>query len=347
MNYTTKNGVCQECVCSSDTPDNELSKKFAPKKKQTLVLADSYERLGMTSKASRVSDCGTLLDWVRDVDKWKLHNANFCKDRLCPMCAMRREYKIFAQVSQVMDEIQDKYFFLFLTLTVRNCSSDELPNTINRMQAAWNNLIHYKAFENAVKGFFRALEVTHNTDTDSPNYDTYHPHFHCILAVDCRYFKSEDYVPRDKWLQMWQKAYKDPLITQVDIRRCKSKEDIRQGEKAVKALSSAVAEIAKYSVKSADYLGEVRNGSLVRPFDDDFMDSAVAALTVALYKRRLISFGGVIEDVRRRLMLDDVEDGDLVHLDGNIRSDLCLQVWRYGWFGGVYKLIEIVEKGVN
>ena len=246
-----------------------------------------------------------------------------------------------------MDEIQDKYFFLFLTLTVRNCSSDELPNTINRMQAAWNNLIHYKAFENAVKGFFRALEVTHNTDTDSPNYDTYHPHFHCILAVDCRYFKSEDYVPRDKWLQMWQKAYKDPLITQVDIRRCKSKEDIRQGEKAVKALSSAVAEIAKYSVKSADYLGEVRNGSLVRPFDDDFMDSAVSALTVALYKRRLISFGGVIEDVRRRLMLDDVEDGDLVHLDGNIRSDLCLQVWRYGWFGGVYKLIEIVEKGVN
>lgn len=342
MNYSTKNMVCQ-----GDTPEKELKKKFAPKKEQTEVLARSYERLGMTSKASRVFDCGTLLDWVRDVDKWKLHNANFCKDRLCPMCAMRREFKIFAQVSQVMDEIQDKYIFLFLTLTVRSCSADELPNTINRMQAAWNNLIHYKAFENVVKGFFRALEVTHNTDTDSPNYDTYHPHFHCILAVDCRYFNSADYVPRDKWLQMWQKAYKDPLITQVDIRRCKSKEDIRQGEKAVNTLSSAVAEIAKYSVKSADYLGEVRNGSLVRPFDDEFMDSAVAALTVALYKRRLISFGGVIEDVRRRLMLDDVEDGDLVHLDGNIRSDLCLQVWRYGWFGGVYKLIEIVEKGVN
>lgn len=347
MNYTTKNGVCQECVNISDTPEKELSKKFAPKKEQTLVLASSYERLGFEKKSARVSDCGTLLDWVHDVDKWKLHNANFCKDRLCPMCAMRREYKVFAQVSKVMDIIQDDYIFLFFTPTVRNCSADELPSVIDRMQKAWYRLIGYKAFEKAVKGYFRSLEVTHNTNTFSPFYDTYHPHFHCILAVNKSYFVSSDYINHDKWLDMWRKAYRDPTITQVDIRRCKSKQDILEGEKAVKALSSAVAEISKYAVKSADYLGEVRNGSLVRPFSDDFIDNTVAALTVALYKRRLICFGGIIEDVRRQLMLDDVEDGDLVHLDGDYRSDLCLQIWRYGWFSGVYKLIEIVERGCN
>lgn len=340
MNYTTKNAECQV-----DTLEKELRKKFAPKKNQTEVLCKSYVRLGMVNKASRVSDCGTLLDWVQNGDKWKLHNANFCKDRLCPMCAMRREYKVFAQVSQVMDIIQDKYIFLFLTLTVRNCPADELPETIDRMQKAWNKFIHYVDFDKAVEGFFKALEVTHNTKLESPSYNTYHPHFHIILAVDKGYFNSADYVPRDRWLQMWQKAYKDPSITQVDIRRCKSKKDVKQGEKAVKALSSAVAEISKYSVKSADYLGEIKNGVLVRPFEADFIDATVSALTCGLYKRRLISFGGVIEDVRRELMLDDVEDGDLVHTDSDFRADLCLQIWRYGWFGGVYRLIDIVEKG--
>ncbi|HAT4163561.1 TPA: protein rep [Clostridium perfringens] len=92
------------------------------KKLNNLELAESYKRLGL-KKAYRVKECGTLLSFKRiDEELKKLFKANFCKDRLCPMCTWRRSMKIFGQVSKVMDRaLEDKeYRFLFLKLTVKN-----------------------------------------------------------------------------------------------------------------------------------------------------------------------------------------------------------------------------------
>lgn len=345
MEYDTTNLV--EC---QDTPEQELQEKFVPKKLQSELLAQSYSRIGYDSKAFRVADCGTFLEFARtigrgsegvprgvptgnlagtqtaNVSKFKLHNANFCRDRLCPMCSWRRSYKIFGQVSQIMNVIGNKYAYLFLTLTVPNCAPEKLSQAITDVQKAWNRLIGYKRFETAVKGFFKALEVTRNAKVN-----TYHPHLHVVLAVDKKYFKGKDYISRDEWLSMWQKATKDDSITQVDIRRAKSKQTA-DGEQAVQALSSAVAEIAKYAVKSADYL-----------INDDtrLTDEIVGVLVPALAQRRLCSFGGVFDEVRKQLQLDDAEDGDLIHLDGELNSDIAVQIYRYGWSAGAYKLIEV------
>jgi plasmid rolling circle replication initiator protein Rep len=228
-----------------------------------------------------------------------------------------------------MDVIGNKYAYLFLTLTVPNCAPEKLSQAITDVQKAWRVLIRHKRFKGAVRGFFKAIEVTRNANTN-----TYHPHLHVVLAVNKRYFTDDRYISRDEWLSMWQKATKDDSITQVDIRRAKSKKNA-DGEQAVKALSSAVAEIAKYAVKSADYL-----------INDDtrLTDEIVGVLVPALANRRLCSFGGVFEDVRKQLQLDDCEDGDLIHLDGEINSDLAIQIYRYGWSAGAYKLLEVKEK---
>ena len=342
--YTSKIVECQY------TPEQELQEKFVPKKLQSELLAQSYSRIGYDSKAFRVADCGTFLEFARTIgqgsggapqgvpcgnlagtptanfSKFKLHNANFCRDRLCPMCSWRRSYKIFGQVSQIMDVIGDKYAYLFLTLTVPNCSPETLSQSITDIQTAWRVFIRNKRFKSAVRGFFKALEVTRNASTN-----TYHPHLHVVLAVDKYYFKSKDYINRDEWLTLWQKATKDDSITQVDIRRARSKKNA-DGEQAVKALSSAVAEIAKYAVKSADYL-----------INDDtrLTDEIVGLLVPALNNRRLCSFGGVFDEVRKQLQLDDAEDGDLIHLDGELNSDIAVQIYRYGWSAGAYKLIEV------
>lgn len=338
----------------------ELESKFEPKKKQSLLLSESYMRLGYEHKALKVADCGTFLEFAKYAvqsggakllgsaescaptdSAFKLHNANFCRDRLCPMCSWRRSYKIYSQVSQIMNVIADKYVFLFLTLTVPNCTGDKLSSTITDINNSWNRLTGYKQFQNSVKGYFKALEVTRNKKAD-----TYHPHLHNVLAVDKKYFKGK-YISRDEWLSMWQKATRDNSITQVDIRRAKQK-DIKNSvnapdvsEQAQKALSSAVAEIAKYAVKSADYI-----------FDNSKKqtDKVVSVLTPALANRRLCSFGGVFEDARKSLMLDDCENGDLIHLDDNkMNSELAVQIFRYGWSAGAYKLIDIsspTESGV-
>lgn len=326
-NCSIKSGQCQ------GTPDKEIKEKFEPKKKQSILLAGSYARIGYEHKSENVENCGTFLEFAKTADcDFRLHKANFCRDRLCPMCSWRRSYKIFSQVSQIMSVICDSYCYLFLTLTVPNCSADELSDCIDGLSYAWYKFSHYKRFKDAVKGYFKALEITRNKSNGS-----YHPHFHVVLAVDKKYFKDSKYIKRDEWLALWQKATKDKSITQVDIRRAKGKKD---GSTAVKALSSAVAEIAKYAVKSADYI-IVDNEPL--------MDDIVFTLSYALHGRRLCAFGGVFEEVRRQLMLDDVEDGDLIHVDGNISGDLAVQIYRYGWSCGCYKLIEIdtPAKGVS
>lgn len=341
MDYdNTKIAFCQV----QDNLTEELSTRFAPKRKASEVLALSYERIGYGNKSDRVNGCGTLLEFRRaeNEESWKLNFANFCRDRLCPMCSWRRTYKIYAQISQIMNVIENDYVFLFLTLTVPNCSADELPDTIDKLQQGWQRLIHKKRFKGAVQGYFKALEVTRNTNKRSKSYNTYHPHLHIILAVKKSYFTSRDYIKQAEWLEMWRKSMRDDSITQVDIRRCKGKQDNLEGIQAVKSLGSAVAEVAKYSVKSADYLGRMdKDGVLIAPFPDSEIDEAVLYLSAALHRRRLTALGGVFDDVAKELQLDDCENGDLIHIDGSVmRSDVAYMIRRYSWSCGAYKLIE-------
>lgn len=356
-NNNTETEICQDVNF-----DKEIKIKFRAKHLASEVLAQSYERIGYEKKAQRVNDCATYLEFRKPLvdasapsyaseraedgaeapEKLKLINANFCRDRLCPMCSWRRSYKVFSQISRIMDVIQDDYVFLFLTLTVRNCSSDKLSETIDSLQSGWRKLIHYKRFNTAVKGFFKALEVTRNTDLLSLSFNTYHPHLHNILAVKKSYFKSKEYIKHSEWLEMWQRAMQDPTITQVNIKRCTNKQDIKEGERAVKALGSAVAEVAKYSVKSGDFLGRFNKlGFLIAPFPDDEIDEAVKTFGSALHGRRLTAFGGVFDDVAKKLQLDDCENGDLIHIDdSDIRPDVGYMILKYSWSCGAYKLIE-------
>lgn len=345
----THNSI-QNTDCQSDDliwkkTDTEISLKFTPKKNTSLLLSESYSRLGLEGKSNRVFDCGSYLEFAHEIssdgevlETGKLHSANFCRDRMCPMCSWRRSYKIFGQVSQIMEIIGDKYKFLFLTLTVPNCAGDDLAGTLDRMMNAFRKFIRYKDFK-VVKGFFRALEITRNKDPKSKSYGTYHPHFHVVLAVPKMYGKGSCYVGRDRWLELWQKAMKDHSITQVDIRVARDK---NASESASQELASAVAEIAKYAVKDSDY---------IYPGQEDLTDQIVTTLTGALHHRRLVAYGGVFQDAFEKLKLDDPEDGDLVHINEKLNPALAWLIVKYGWSCGTYKMTDAYIKtpgeGVN
>lgn len=330
--------ICQDDVLEMHQTVNEIDSKFTPKRKRSVLLSESYTRIGYESKASRVSSCGTELEFAYEIspdgevsEKGKLHSANFCKDRLCPMCAWRRSYKIFGQVSRIMEHLGDKYEYLFLTLTVPSVPAESLSGTISRLVKAWANLIRQKPFKTAVRGFFRALEVTRNNDPKSKSYKLYHPHFHVVLAVPKSYWNN-CYITHDEWLAMWRKAYKDDSITQVDIRKAKpkNKAESMTAEESATALASAVAEIAKYAVKDTDYIHEG---------NDALTDEIVQTLAGALARRRLTAYGGCFDDAYQKLKLDDAEDGDLVHInDDTINPALALLIVKYGWTAGVYKM---------
>ena len=168
------------------------------KKLRTIELAESYRRLGeeFKSKQYRVRDCGTFLEFKRFIDDntIKLNQANFCKVRLCPMCSWRRSLKIYGQVSKIMDEVLKKedLEFIFLTLTTRNCEGQDLSDNIDNIFKAFNKMTKRVKYKKAIKGYFRALEVTHNLNIMSDWFDTYHPHLHVILVVNKNYFKKTD-----------------------------------------------------------------------------------------------------------------------------------------------------------
>lgn len=294
----------------------EVTRKFQPKHEKSIELAEVYSRMDLHSRAFRLADCGTYLVFHQSIEtgKKKLVRANFCKDRLCPMCNWRRSMKIFGQVSQVMDLLQkDGYRFLFLTLTVRNCKVEYFTETIQRLFDGWRNLYHeVKVFKKIVLGTFRSLEVTINPKTKE-----FHPHFHVVLAVKPDYF-HHGYVSQKQWVDMWAIACDldyDPIV---------HIETVKEGPAGI---GKAVAEAAKYAVKDSDFL--VGSGS--------DRERYVAALLSGLGGRRLADMTGCFRKAKKQLGLDDAEDGDLVHVEGEtLRDDLAYLVVRYQWRNGCY-----------
>ena len=158
----------------SQSLTEEMNEKFTPKKEYSELLVLSYLRLGYEKKAENVANCANYLEFAKfQDDTYKLQKANFCRDRLCPMCAWRRSRKVFGQVSQIMNLIDKKYAFIFLTLTVPNCHDEDLSQTIDDMNRAWRRFLKYSRISKVCMGFFKTLEITYNKEAD-----TYHPHFH-------------------------------------------------------------------------------------------------------------------------------------------------------------------------
>ena len=303
----------------------ELTEKFNGKYLQNGLLAESYNRLGYDKRAINVQLCGTELDFFIPNDPnvpQKLYRANFCKDRLCPMCSWRRSKKIFGQISKIMDKLEPDYQFVFVTLTIRNCSSEDLPRAVKEILDAFKLFWLYKDVKQGFKGFFRALEITRNEHRIRSI--EWHPHLHVIFAVKPSYFTSRYYICHNKLMNLWRKAAHMSYDPNVRIEKITPKADTHKpGESTLKG---AVCEVAKYSVKSKDYLEG----------DPDDVDSGVLTLMNSISARRLCGLGGVFRTAARELKLDDMTEGDLVNTDNEkIRTDLGGMIahysWRIGW----------------
>lgn len=333
-NYTTKKKNYKETNIEvlKDVNKNGKDNNWKERKESNLKLADSYKRLGY-KKYYRVVDCSTFLEFVvTKSSSLKLLKANFCKVRLCPMCAWRRSLKIFGQVSKVMDKVEKNYNYkyIFLTLTVKNCYGEDLKDTLDLMTKSFNKLSERKAFKQAIKGYFRSLEITYNKKDN-----TYHPHFHLVLAVDNNYFtNSRVYLSQEKWTNLWKESLKVDYTPVVDVRRVKSKN---------KDFGKVIAETAKYTVKADDYLIKDEDGKI----DEKLTDSVVETLDKALHRKRLVSFGFIFKEIHKMLKLDDAEEGRLENTDNEdeLRDDLTDIILRYQWNIGIknYKLVEVVE----
>lgn len=286
------------------------------KKMANELLAMAYDSVN-PDKAARLRDCGTFLIFRVSPDgKRTLNNMSSCRVRLCPLCSWRRSLKVYANTMRIIQHLESQrpYAYIFLTLTMANVRGDKLSGALDQMLSAWNRFAMRVDVAKAVKGWYRGLEVTHNIDPHSPAYDTYHPHLHCLMAVNPSYFKNKGYLSQARWTQLWKEALKADYTPVVDVRRVKGN------------TAKAVAEAAKYAVKDGDF---------IITDDWDLTVDTVATLDVALHARRFVAYGGVMRDAKRTLALEDEETGDLVHVDGDVPLPTPEdQTVVYYWYSG-------------
>lgn len=329
----TKQGRCQAAL---SIHEKELSENFTPKKQGSLKLASIYADLGFESRAQRCSVCGDYLEFVAPADfsePFKLRYASFCRDRLCPLCAWRRSLRIFSQVSKVMNLLSAQGSrFVFVTLTVRNCSADELKDTIDLLQTSFSQRFMKNArVRQAFRGYFKTLEITRRPWND-PSIE-FHPHLHVVFAVDPSYFMlsggKPSYISHDLLASLWRSALGVDYLPSVNIEAVQD----RSSGSQERSLNDAVAEVAKYSCKSSDYLGAFSYAENVR-----LVDVYLRSLT----GRRLCSFGGSMKEAAASLALGDLIDGDLVSVGDEaptIRADVQQVILRRCWRAGAYVLL--------
>lgn len=271
--------------------------EFQEKKLLTFNIIDKYQYFNKR-KASDMIDCGQRLQFglyeniLTKEHQKKLEEMYTCKDRFCAFCNWRRSRKLGIQSYEVLKAIEseNKVRYIFATFTVKNCLVSDLSKTIKFMNKSFERMTQTKRFKSSIMGFMRALEIPPQKD----NNEYIHPHFHCLFVVPAKYFDTKQnlYIKQDVWVNIWKKALRVDYVPGVDTRIIKSKNG---GD----PIAKAVAETVKYPLKTVD----LKNMPI----------EIFEKLTIQMKAKRALAFGGIVKDYRKKLILDDVENGDLIY----------------------------------
>ena len=317
---------------------NDILVKCTDKKLKNPKFSNYIEPLTTKKNIERINSCGDFIELLGDfeMENKKIHTANFCGNRFCPMCSWRVSCKDSLEISILMEHlrIEENKEFIFLTLTTPNVKGDSLEEEIKKYNKAFKKLMERKEVKNIVKGYIRKLEVTYQKEKYitkdlwkrkkdyyekrglsigdlEPNYDTYNPHFHVVILVNRSYFTDKNYyISRERWLELWQLSTGDKSITQVDVRKAKSN-DLKE-----------VYELAKYSAKDTDYL-------VSRPVFETFYK--------ALKGKQVLVFSGLFKDAHKMYKLGEL---DIYKKQSDIEYVYKLY---YNWFKNEYENTKIIE----
>lgn len=295
--YTTRSvDENQDNETLKDMTKSGIQRPWRKKKIDSVDYADILEILKI-KKAYNVKQCGNVLEFKPSDDGYlKLYKAWFCKSKLCPVCNWRRAMKNSYQAQKVIEEVvkeKPKSRWLFLTLSTKNAIDGEtLEQSLKHLTESFRRLFKYKKVSKNLIGFMRSTEVTVNKKDFS-----YNQHMHVLLCVENSYFKNkENYITQDEWIKLWQKAL------QVDYKPVANIKAIKPNRKGDKDIQAAIKETSKYSVKSSDYLtgNQKKDAEIVQDLEQ------------GLYRKRMLSYGGLLKQKHKILNLDDAENGDLI-----------------------------------
>ncbi|USJ21626.1 protein rep [Lactococcus formosensis] len=269
------------------------------RKLSNVKLSKGYQKLDYKENmVQNVRQCAEVLTFLKQENgDLKLNQAWFCKNKLCPICNWRRSMKYSWQATQIVDEAmkrEPKGRFLFLTLTIKNVPGRELNQAMSDLTKSFDKLFRRAKVKKNLLGFLRATEVT--VEEEREGY--YHPHLHILMMMKSSYFQGGEYLSQKEWTEMWQQSAKLDYTPVVNIKAVKNKKTEVFDQSGIK---KAILETAKYPVKPID-------------FDDENLQ-VIDDLYKGLFRKRQLAYGGLFKKIKKELGLDDVENGELLHVD--------------------------------
>lgn len=300
--YTTKSAKSQA---------ENILKKAQIKKQYNKKIVEWLHDIGENDRAEKIRECATMIGFTFIDDMPHITRANFCRERICSVCAWRRQSKFIAQMLPTLSFLSEKgYEFIFATATIKNVKYEDLSKTVDNMLIAYDKLLKRRKIKNAWVGKVRSLELSYNSDTK-----TFHPHIHILIAVNENYFSGSDYISLEEFSAIWKDVLSLDYTPICDIRKVTDEE-------------RGAVETIKYALKPT--------------LDKE----PLRAFLHILKGRRLISFSGIFAEVRKKLKFSSFEDILIDEIETQNNREYSCFLYRFDCTGGVYKYYDkILYKG--
>lgn len=263
-----------------------------------------------------------------------------CKNKFCSICAKIRSNKLFYDTYNVIKYIKDNEMSEFIpyhiTLTIKNPNYSQFNHYYNVMNEAFKDMFDKKQkskvykLRNYVIGWQCAREITQSPEAKGRA--ELHPHMHILLLLKSDFvdkFRVSKLTKNDI-LKEWNNALKAqdkdfPITTQIELQ--KIKQDQKDKKTIIDNEAKAIAEVSKYPIKPEDLIN---------------MDNVVLFdLMQNLENRRMVTFGGIIKEVRKILNFTDNEEVDsFIHNEEYTLKTVKL----YNYINGNYKKQNIRKK---
>ena len=294
----------------SDSCQDVIFKKLIRKKYANKDVIEYLESINRKDKVIKINDCATQVGVTSENGIAKIVKANFCRERLCNICAWRRQAKFIAQAKQLLNILGKDYQFIFVTLTIKNCGLNDLEQTVDQLLYGWNKLNKQRKISRSWIGSIRSLELSYNHITN-----TFHPHIHTLIAVRKNYFNYENYISLNELIDRWQIALGIDYKPNVDIKKTYGNDE-----------TDGAIETIKYSLKPSKYR------------------EALEGFHTVLSGRRLISFSGVFFRLRKELKLADYDSNLLDEVNNNNKS-ISFDLYTFDVSGGYYRFNKTYQLG--
>lgn len=308
-----------------DLSNSGRENPWAELKLQTSIMSTVLQLIDPEA-GKRMSLCADTLFFRTPANghRMTLDSAKFCRARLCPICQWRRALKYAGQAYKVTqylarqraEQHSKPYSWIMMTFTLRNVPGKELSAGLNMITDGWRKMSRTKAWKQAIRGSMRSIEITYNNSRND-----YHHHMHVMAAVLPSYFSSRYYIAQDQWRTMWREACGVNYDPQCEVHKVRQ----RGAANIEGMLWAAIAETMKYTCKTSN---------MIDPSDIEKSVKIIEYLYLASRGRRFAGFTGCVKEARKALKMDDVEEGDLLHVNDDLSGDEADAIIPYTWYMG-------------